>query len=64
MDKDLLYRLLIYISAFGVSDNVLNYFKVSTQKRIILYILLFIFTCVFLRTSSHSIDQGLPEKNV
>ena len=33
MDKDFLYRLLIYISAFGVSDNVLDHFKVSTVKK-------------------------------
>ena len=39
MDKDFLYRLLIYISAFGISDNVLNYFKVSTEKRIIFYLI-------------------------
>ena len=32
MDKDFLYRLLVYISAFGVSDNILNHYKVDTQK--------------------------------
>ncbi len=57
MDKDFLYRLLIYISAFGVSDNVLNYFKVSTEKRIIFYLVLFILTYTFLRTSSHPDNQ-------
>lgn len=56
MDKEFLYRLLIYISAFGITDNLLNHFKISTQKRIIAYILLFVFTYKFLRTSSHSID--------
>ena len=37
MDKEFLYRLLIYISAFGITDNVFNHFKISTQKRIIAY---------------------------
>jgi hypothetical protein len=64
MDKEFLYRLLIYISAFGITDNVFNHFKISTQKRIIAYILLFVFTYKFLGTPSHSIDQGVPEKNV
>lgn len=62
MDKEFLYRLLIYISAFGVSDNVLNYFKVSTEKRIILYIMLFSFTYTFLRIPSHPVYQGSSEK--
>lgn len=62
MDKDFLYRLLIYISAFGVSDNVLNYFKVSTEKRIILYLILFSFTYTFLRNPSHPVNQGSAEK--
>ena len=62
MDKDFLYRILIYISAFGVSDNVLNYFKVSTEKRIILYLILFFFTYTFLRTPSHPVNQGSAEK--
>lgn len=62
MDKDFLYRLLIYISAFGVSDNVLDYYKVSTKKRIIIYLLLFLFTYIILRPTSHPIDKGSPEK--
>ena len=62
MDRDFLYRLLIYISAFGVSDNVLNHFKVSTEKRIILYLILFSFTYMLLRPPSHPVDQGSPEK--
>ena len=57
MDKDFLYRLLIYISAFGVSDNVLNYFKVSTEKRIIFYLVLFILTYTFLKHSFHPDNQ-------
>ena len=62
MDREFLYRLLIYISAFGVSDNVLNHFKVSTEKRIILYLILFLFTYILLRPPSHPVDQGSPEK--
>lgn len=62
MDKDLLYRLFIYISAFGISDNVLNHFKVSTEKRIIFYLLIFLIAYIFLRNSSHPIDQGSAEK--
>lgn len=62
MDRDFLYRLLIYISAFGVSDNVLDYFKVSTEKRIILYLILFSITYILLRNPSHPVDQGSPEK--
>ena len=62
MDKVFLYNLLIYISAFGVSDNVLNCFKVSTEKRIILYLILLSFTYMFLRPSSHPDDQGSTEK--
>lgn len=62
MDRDFLYRLLIYISAFGVSDNVLDYFKVSTEKRIILYLILFSFTYMLLRNPSHPVDQGSSEK--
>ena len=62
MDKGFLYRLLIYISAFGISDNVLNYFKVSTEKRIIFYLVLFILTYTILRPSSHPDDQGPTKK--
>lgn len=62
MDRDFLYRLLIYISAFGVSDNVLDYFKVSTEKRIILYLILFSITYILLRNPSHPVDQGSSEK--
>lgn len=62
MDKDFLYRLLIYISAFGVSDNVLNYFKVSTEKRIIFYLVIFILTYTILRPSSHPDDKGSSQK--
>ena len=62
MDKDFLYRLLIYISAFGVSDNVLDYYKVSTKKRIIIYLLLFLFTYIILRPTSHPVNKGSTEK--
>jgi len=62
MDRGFLYILLIYISAFGVSDNVFDHFKVSTEKRIIIYSILFFFTYMFLRPPSHSVDQDSPEK--
>ena len=64
MDRDFLYRLLVYISAFGVSDNILNHYKVDTQKRIIIYTLLFAFTYMFLRPSAHPIDPSSSEKNI
>ena len=48
MDKDLLYHLLIYISAFGITDNLMEYFKVSVTQKIIIYTLLFLVTCKFL----------------
>lgn len=48
MDKDLIYRLLIYISAFGITDNLIEYFKLSVVHKIIIYTLLFILTCKFL----------------
>lgn len=62
MDKEFLCKLLIHISAFGVSDNVLNYFKVSTEKRIIFYLILFFFTCTFLRSPSNPVNQDPTEK--
>ena len=52
MDKDLIYRLLIYISAFGITDNLMEYFKVSVTHKIILYSLLLIVTCKFLGPST------------
>ena len=62
MDGEFLYRLLIYISAFGVSDNILDHFKVSTEKRIILYLILFSVTYMLLRPPSHPVVQGSAEK--
>ncbi len=62
MDREFIYRLLIYISAFGISDNVLERFKVSTEKRIILYSILFFFTYMLLRPPTHPVDQGSTEK--
>ena len=50
MDKDLIYQLLIYISAFGITDSVMEYFKISVTKKIILYSLLLIVTYKFLGT--------------
>lgn len=62
MDKVLLYNLLIYISVFGISDNILNHFKIDTKKRILIYTLLFIFTYVFLRSSIS--DKSSSEKDI
>lgn len=62
MDKEFIYHLLIYISSFGITDNVLNHFKISTQQRIIVYILLFVFTYKFLGTPSPLIGSSRASK--
>lgn len=49
MNNDFIFQLFTYISVFGISDNLLKYFDVSTEKRIILYTILLIITLKFLR---------------
>lgn len=49
MNNDFIFQLFTYIAVFGISDNLLKYFDVSTEKRIILYTILLILTLKFLR---------------
>ena len=48
MDKSEIPKLLIYISAFGITDSLIEYFKVSVTHKIILYSLLLIVTYKFI----------------
>lgn len=49
MNNDFTFQLFTYIAVFGISDNLLKYFDVSTEKKIILYTVLLIITFKFLR---------------
>lgn len=49
MNNEFIFQLFTYIAVFGISDNLLKYFDVSTEKRIILYTILLILTLKFLR---------------
>ena len=49
MNKNSLYTLLLYISAFGISDNLLNYLNISTEKKLILFTAIFTITYKYLK---------------
>ena len=49
MDQEFIFQLFSYVAVFGISDNLLKYFDVSTEKKIILYAVLLIITLKFLR---------------
>lgn len=49
MDKEFIFQLCTYVAVFGISDNLLKYSDVSTEKKIILYTVLLILTLNFLR---------------
>lgn len=42
-------QLFIYVSVFGITDNILKYFNVSTKNKIILYILLLVITLKYIK---------------
>lgn len=48
MDKNSILTLLLYISAFGISDNLFNYLNISTEKKLVLFTILFIITYKYL----------------
>ena len=47
--NNLIYQLFIYLAVFGITDNLLKYLNISTEKKIILYTILLIITLKFLR---------------
>lgn len=49
MDKESIYTLLLYISAFGISENLFNYLNISTEKKLILFTITFIITYMYLK---------------
>ena len=49
MNKDFIFQLCTYLAVFGISDNLLKYFDVSTEKKIIFYTVLLMITFKFLR---------------
>lgn len=49
MNKEFIFNLVIYVAVFGISDNLVKYFDVSTEKKIIIYTILLILTLKFLR---------------
>ncbi len=49
MNNEFIFQLFTYVAVFGISDNLLKYFDVSTEKRIIVYTILLIITLKFLR---------------
>jgi hypothetical protein len=38
MDKELIFRILIFIGAFGISDTLIEYYQLNVKQKFILYI--------------------------
>ncbi len=49
MNKDFIRQLLIYVAVFGITDNVLKYMNISTEKKIILYTILLLITINYIK---------------
>lgn len=47
--KKIIPQLFIYVSVFGITDNILKYLNVSTKMKIILYTLLLIITLKYIK---------------
>tara|TARA_Y100000817_G_scaffold313076_1_gene308323 strand:+ start:1387 stop:1551 length:165 start_codon:yes stop_codon:yes gene_type:complete len=53
INKEMIFQLFIYISIFGIVENILLYFEISTGVKIILYILLLSITLKYLNPSNN-----------
>ncbi len=49
MDKSFIFQLCIYLAVFGITDNLLKYLNISTEKKIIFYIVLLVITMKYFK---------------
>lgn len=49
MDKSFMFQLCMYLAVFGITDNLLRYFNISTEKKIIFYLVLLLITIKYLK---------------
>jgi len=48
MDKKLIFQILIFIGAFGISDTLVEYYQFNIKQKLILYISITIFSLITL----------------